>query len=418
MKKLNVKKTRPVRAEFAPQFQEAAEELENESGAPHRIIDLVEPLLLDAFPRRVSDIHIEPQSFETRVRFRVDGTVGDVASVSHQCGKFLINQLKVRAGMDPVIRFTPTDAHTSLVVKGTKLDLRLALAPSQHGETMAVRILNAKRLERNIDTLGLSEANLERIEQWIENASGMFLVAGPTGSGKTTTLYSLLHIFKHGEQNIISLEDPVEYAIDGITQIQIDELHNLTFAEGVKSLLRLDPDLIMLGEIRDDAAAQSAMNAAISGRILLSTIHSRDAVGALASLRNWGLRNHEIAESLMLVVAQRLVRKLCPECRDKKPLEERDARWLRAMELRLPRAAWYPVGCAACHGVGYRDRTGVFELWKLTWPDYEMILKNADEQSIRRHLGERNHSSLLQDGIDKITTGVTSIAEIRRTCST
>jgi general secretion pathway protein E len=372
--------------------------------------------LLDAFPRRVSDIHIEPQSRETRVRFRVDGRVNDVASISHQCGRFLVNQLKVRAELNPIIRFTPTDAHTSVVLKGSKLDLRLALAPSQHGETVAIRILNAKRLQREIDTLGLSEENMERIESWMENASGMFLVAGPTGSGKTTTLYSILHILKHGERNIISLEDPVEYAIDGVTQIQIDELHNLTFGEGVKSLLRLDPDLIMLGEIRDDASAQSAVNAAISGRVLLSTIHSRDAVGAIASLRNWGVRNHELAESLMLVVAQRLVRKLCPECREKRPLEERDGRWLRSLGLRVPRSACYPAGCSACNGVGYRDRTGVFELWKLDPQDYELILKNADEQSIRRQLGERKHPGLLKDALEKISAGLTSVAEVRRSC--
>jgi type II secretory ATPase GspE/PulE/Tfp pilus assembly ATPase PilB-like protein len=242
----------------------------------------------------------------------------------------------------------------------------------------------------------------------------MFLAAGPTGCGKTTTLYSLLHELKLSNRIIVTLEDPVEYLIDGITQIQIDMLHDLNFAEGAKSMLRLDPDFLMLGEIRDGTSAETAVNAAISGRVLLSTVHSRDAVGAITALRNWNLPDHEIAESLSVVVAQRLVRKLCPACRRKTKPNETEKRWLKSLYLKVPSTVWKAQGCKKCRDLGYDGRTGVFELWRLSSADYHAILEHVDEISLRESLAARGHRSVLEDAMDKVTEGVTSLEEVRR----
>ncbi|MGZ5544438.1 MAG: GspE/PulE family protein, partial [Limisphaerales bacterium] len=318
------------------------------------------------------------------------------------------------AGLDPIIRFTPRDAHAHIITESAQTDLRLALTPCQSGEALSLRILDTRRLERSIDNLGLSQANLSRLEQWLENVKGMFLASGPTGAGKTTTVYSLLHELKYNDRTIVSLEDPVEYQIDGITQVPLDEKHHFNFSEGVKAVLRLDPDYIMLGEIRDGASAHAAVNAAISGRVLLSTIHSRDAVGTLTALRNWGLADHQIAESLTVVVAQRLVRKLCEHCRRKSKPDPTEAAWLRSFGITPPRVAWKPAGCDKCNKLGYFGRTGIFEFWQLDGKDYEMILSHRNEHDMRDHLARRDHESLLVNGLAKVNGGVTSIEELRK----
>ena len=406
---------RTIRSELAPQFQKTLRE-QPASSSDRRLQQqgIAVALVEDALKHRVSDIHIEPQTSDARIRFRIDGIVCDVAETEKTTCQLLINQFKAMAGLDPIIRFTPRDAHANVAVGGLSSDLRLALTPCQSGETLALRILDPRRLERTIDDLGISGENLRQLEQWLENVKGMFLAAGPTGSGKTTTVYSLLHELKYHDRTIVSLEDPVEYQLDGITQVPLDERHHFNFAEGVKAMLRLDPDYIMLGEIRDGTSAHAAINAAISGRVLLSTIHSRDAVGTLTALRNWGLADHEIAESLTVVVAQRLVRKLCQHCRRKGKVDSSEAAWLRSFNLSPPRSVWKPGGCAKCNQLGYLGRTGLFEFWQLDGTDYEMILSRADEHTIRDHLAARQHNSLLVDGLVKVSEGITSLGELRR----
>ena len=406
---------RSVRGELAPLFHRMLGA--NSAGpAEHQRTQplIAVPLIQDALRARASDIHIEPQTGECRLRFRIDGTVCDVANIAKEAGQLLINQFKAIAGLDPVVRFTPRDAHARVAHNGGATDLRLAFTPCQSGEALALRILDPARLERKVDDLGLSDRNLHRLEQWLENVKGMFLAAGPTGSGKTTTVYSMLHELKYNDRTIVSLEDPVEYQVDGITQVQLDEKHHFNFAEGVKYMLRLDPDYIMLGEIRDAASAHAAINAAISGRVLLSTIHSRDAVGTLTALRNWGLADHEIAESLTVVAAQRLVRKLCRDCARKTKPGSTEAAWLRSLRLPTPRTVWKAEGCSKCDNHGYLGRTGVFEFWQLDGVDYEMILSHATEHDLREHLAKREHDSLLTDGLSKVIGGVTTLSELRK----
>lgn len=404
-----------VRVDLAPKFQKALGELgpdpsEHRAQQPGLAISIV----IDAMNHRVSDIHVEPQAASARIRFRIDGTVWDVSQLRKEAGQMVINQFKAMAGLDPIVRFTPRDAHANVRVNAGSIDLRLALTPCQSGEALSLRMLDPRRLERTIDDLGLIDHNLTRLEQWLENVRGMFLASGPTGSGKTTTIYSLIHELKYNDRTIVSLEDPVEYQIDGITQVQLDEKHHFNFAEGVKSMLRLDPDYLMLGEIRDGVSAHAAINAAISGRVLMSTIHSRDAVGTLTALRNWGLADHEIAEALTVVVAQRLVRKLCVHCRRKSKPDAGEAAWLRAFKLNPPRAVWKPVGCKKCDQLGYSGRTGIFEFWQLDGTDYEAILSHSSEHEIRDQLAARKHETLQTDGLQKVVAGITSLAEIRR----
>ena len=222
---------------------------------------------------------------------------------------------------------------------------------------------------------------------------------------------------KFADRIVVSIEDPVEYEVPGITQVQLDEKHHLSFAEGVKAMLRLDPDFLMIGEIRDAASADAAVNAAITGRVLLSTVHARDAVGTVTALRNWGLPDHEIAESLAVVVAQRLVRRLCPECRKAAPLTDNEMRWLGSFQLPAPKRAWSAVGCNKCNGLGYLGRTGIFELWRLRQEDYRLILDHSDEHTLRKHFHKSQGESLLADGLAKIDAGVTSLAELRKASS-
>ena len=404
--------SRTLRNDLAPEFLRELADLASRGHAVSSEISLA--LLRDAQRARVSDIHFEPRTSGIRLRFRIDGALSDVAELSAEQARIVVNQFKALSDLDPVTRFTAKDTRATVELDGSALDIRLALAPCHHGEALVVRLLDPKRLERSVEELGLSGRTLDQIEHWLENVTGMFLCAGPTGSGKTTTNYALLHELKFADRAIVSIEDPVEYQIDGITQIKVDELHHVDFAEAVKSVLRLDPDFLMLGEIRDAPSAHSAVNAAISGRVLLSTVHSRDAVGAITALRNWGLPDHEIAEALVVVVAQRLVRKLCPHCRRKMKPSASDLKWLAAMNLPTRVMFWDATGCNECQNLGYRGRTGVFELWRLDETDYHLLLNHADEHALRQSFAGKSHDTLLRDAFAKAVDGTTSLAEIRK----
>jgi len=266
---------------------------------------------------------------------------------------------------------------------------------------------------KELSELGLREEGLEDIQEWLDNVSGMLLVAGPTGSGKTTTLYTLLHKLKRHERNVVTIEDPVEYEIDGINHIQVDAHHGLGFVEGMKAMLRLDPDYLMLGEIRDAASAHAAITAAASGHALMSTLHSRDAVGALDTLRNYGLNGQDISSTLMLVVAQRLVRRLCTQCRVAEAPTEEDRHWLERLGRSVPSEVWHPRGCKQCRDTGYKGRTGVFEVWRIDPDEYLLILEGSDRRTLYRNLARRGHRFLLDDGLDKVVEGITTLGELR-----
>ncbi|NIP95696.1 MAG: type II/IV secretion system protein [Akkermansiaceae bacterium] len=296
---------------------------------------------------------------------------------------------------------------------GTPWEMRLTSVPTPVGEKLAMRLLNPVRLERRISELGMSPSTLASLENWLEDSTGMALVVGPTGCGKTTTLYALLHELKLRPRSIVTIEDPVEYEVEGVTQIQVNEATGLTFAEGLKSMLRLDPDYLMVGEIRDEESADTAIDAAGAGHLLLGTLHCRDAVGAVTMLRNYEVEDHKIAAALELVVAQRLVRRLCESCRERTKPGEMEADWLRRNGLQVPSHCWQSRGCEACLHTGYHGRLGVFEVWRLDEHCEQLILDHADELVLRREHLAADHPILLQDGMEKVAAGQTSLSELQ-----
>jgi general secretion pathway protein E len=375
--------------------------------------ELARLVLMDASREGATDLHIEPSSKGWRLRLRVDGVLQESTELPSDLGQRLLQHLKSIAGLDPVTSFLPRDAHLSYALEDRRLDIRMACVPCQSGEKAALRILDPRRIRRRIENLGLVPEEMELIRHWLGNIAGLCLVAGPTSSGKTTTLYALLHELQLVNRSIVTLEDPVEYQIDGITQIQVDEQRGLTFTEGLKCMLRLDPDYLLLGETRDAVSARIAVEASTSGRVLMSTLHSRDAVGVVTTLRNWGISDAEIASSLQLVVAQRLVRTLCQHCREQDRPSDAIRLWLDAIHIPVPSTAWRAVGCDACHRTGYAGRTGLFEIWPKSEVDYDAILRHADEKALRRQLAQRQLRTLLQSGLLRAQEGVTSLEEIK-----
>lgn len=381
-------------------------------------IGLAEAVLKDAHRQRASDIHLSPEESGVRLGLRVDGVLLNAALIGKDNGQRLINQFKTLAGLDPVATFAPQDARLSYDLEEQALDLRVACAPCVEGEKLAIRVQIPENLEQRIDDLGLSGEPLEVLKQWLEAVEGMLVVAGPTASGKTTTLYALLHELKLLDRSIITIEDPVEYRVDGIAQMQVNADQGFTFAEGIKAMLRLDPDYLLVGETRDRESARAAVDAASSGRALLTSLHSRDAVGAITSLRNWGVEDYEIATLLQIGIGQRLIRTLCPDCRKSGSPTEKEQLWLRAMGLPVPDGSWHAVGCEKCDQLGYRGRTGVFEIWRLDEEDCDLILAHTDERTLRRRLNDKGYAFLLTDAVDKAAEGVTTIDELRSLGST
>jgi type II secretory ATPase GspE/PulE/Tfp pilus assembly ATPase PilB-like protein len=369
-------------------------------------------LLLDALRERATDIHIDANSSGILVRLRVDGRMLDGSLLDHTAGLRLINQFKTMARLNTERCFVPEYSRFSYTLGGSSIDLRLTYAPTLRGQTLSIRVFQALDQTLYLHDLGLHEEGLEQIQDWLGDISGMLLVCGPTGSGKTTTLYSLLHKLKLHERNVVTIEDPVEYEIAGINQIQVDTRHGLDFAAGTKAMLRLDPDYLMLGEIREPSAARAAAIAATSGRALMGTLHSRDAVGVIDTLRNYGLNGQEISSTLVLVIAQRLVRRLCPHCKQPGEPTAGDFQWLARLNRNAPETVWHARGCTHCHSTGYKGRIGVFEVWRINPQEYQLILDGADRRTIYRQLTQRKHRFLIDDGLEKVALGMTSLNEL------
>jgi type II secretory ATPase GspE/PulE/Tfp pilus assembly ATPase PilB-like protein len=376
--------------------------------------ELIRLLLQDAVDRNASDIHFEPFSQGWRVRFRVDGQLHDVARLGHDRGLRAVRHFKTLGELDPVASFLPHNARLRREVLNTTVDLRLASTPCHGGESLHVRILNPNRVRHRIGDLGMNEKDVDHLKSWLDQITGMCLVTGPIGSGKTTTLYALLHELEMSDRAVVTIEDPVEYALDGITQIQVDEDHGLTFAEGLKAMLRMDPDYMLIGEIRDAESARTAIEAASCGHVVMSTLHCPDAAGIITLLRNWSIPDHQIASVVEMVVNQRLVRRLCTKCRRLETPHREDRKWIESLRLPVPDKVYRAVGCKACLQTGYSGRIGVFETWRRDESDYVLILKNVDEHSLRNHLRERGHKTVLDDAFLKATAGITSLAEIRQ----
>jgi len=348
------------------------------------------------------------------VRFRVDGIILDIASIPPERGQRLIRYFKVTANLDPAAGLLPDDSRCQFEVEGRSFDIRLACAPCVYGDKLALRLMQRSTIRLHLADLGLGITDRLQIEHWLGDISGMFVVAGPSGSGKTTTLYALLAELNLTQRNIVTIEDPVEYQFGYLNQIEVDAGRGLTFERGMKAVLRLDPDYILLGEIRDKESALIAMEAAATGRVLLTTMHARNAAGVITALRSLEVPHYEISASLAFIVGQRLVRKLCKHCRKAGPATDQERRWLEGLGEKIPDRVWHASGCEKCSHTGYFDRTGIFEVLPVDNKLYNLIIAGEDEHAIRRQLREEGHQLLLNDGLLKAAEGITDLSELTR----
>jgi general secretion pathway protein E len=369
-------------------------------------------LLEIAVGARATDVHIDPLENGFQIRLRVDGCLDTLGTIDRTSGLLLENQLKTMAQIDPGIQFLPRGSRFTAPLKHGNTEVRLTLAPCISGPKLALRLLDPDQISLPLNKIGMGVDQMADLEQWLISMGGLFLVSGPTGSGKTTTLYALLHELIVRDRHVLTIEDPVEYEIEGINQIQIDKAHGLDFATGVRSMLRLDPDDLMVGETRDSETAASAVRAAISGHSVLTTIHARDVVSGVTALRNFGCSNHDIAVASAVFVNQRLIRLLCADCRDKATPDKEQVAWFEGLGLEAPKETYKPGGCTSCKNKGYKGRTGVFEIWRPDSDSYEMLLAGKDERALRRHLAEKNHQGLLNKSLDLVKQGITSPSEM------
>ncbi|WP_438970093.1 GspE/PulE family protein [Methylophaga sp.] len=372
-------------------------------------------LLRDAVKARATDIHLDPFPTHYQIRLRIDGVMIDAIEIEIEQGQRLVNQFKVLTNIDPVPSVCCDEGSFSYEIDDQALDLRLTAVPCVSGDKLALRLLSPPEAVKEVKQLGIHDQGAESIRRWMDATGGMFVVAGPTGSGKTTTLYALLHELKLNDSHVITLEDPVEYEVPGINQIQVNPIQNLTFANGTDAMLRLDPDYVLIGEIRDEPSAQAAISIATSGRAVMATLHSRDAVGTITALRNLGLDDYEISSNLGLVAAQRLVRMLCTDCKVQDTPNDLETRWLEEHGREVPAQIWRAEGCSACNELGFRGRIGIFEVWQPTEQDFTMILNHEDEHALRRTLIKRGHPLMLDDGLAKVEKGLTTLRELLHT---
>jgi len=377
-------------------------------------LSLLSALLQDAARENASDVHLDPVEGSYQLRFRMDGALIDTLELAVSDGERLVRSFKLHAELDPAFAVLPQEGRAQFRLEDRLVAMRVTTAPSVLGEKLALRFLPTELVRLPLDQLGLSPGDYDQLSRSLHDARGMILVSGPTGSGKTTTLYALLHELKRTNRCIISIENPVERIIQGITQIQVNEKQGLTISEGVKCSLRLDPDIIMMGEVNDRASGRAALDVADSGHVFLSSLHARDAVATITTLRNFGLADHEIASTVDFIVAQRLVRRLCPECRKQEPPTSAEVNWLESCGQPVPELTWHAVGCPRCGHSGYRGRIGIFEVWRLQGDDVDLILNHTDEHTLRWHLRSYGTVSLIEDCLRKVAEGITSLDEIER----
>jgi type IV pilus assembly protein PilB len=384
--------------------------LSEEADQDAPIIKLVHSIIAQAVQQGASDIHVNPEEGDTRVLFRVDGVLYPAATVRRRMAAGMVSRIKIMADLDISERRAPQDGRLALNVEGRRIDIRVVTLPLVHGEGAVLRVLDKGVVVQDLESLGMREAEEARFAHAIGRPHGAVLVTGPTGSGKSTTLYAALNVLNNGARSILTIEDPVESRIAGVKQMQVAPKAGVTFDTGLRSMLRADPDVIMVGEIRDRETAHIAVEAALTGHMVLSTLHTRDAPSALGRLIDMGIEPFLISSSVDCVVAQRLVRMLCPHCKRPANLPESVL-----MEYELNDVQPYePVGCSRCSGSGYRGRVGLYEVMSVSEEIRTQILQHASVDEIAATAARQGMRRLHEDGMDKVRSGLTSLEEVER----
>ena len=385
------------------------------------IIKLVYTVVLNALERRASDIHIETRDSDVAVKYRIDGALyraADPIDIAHH--QTIVQRIKVMSELDIAERRVPQDGRFRVMIRGRKIDFRVSIMPSIYGENVVIRILDKEQInesfrELNLDVVGFASQDLKRFRKYIAEPYGMVLVTGPTGSGKTTTLYAALNEIKNEEDKIITIEDPVEYQLQGITQIPVNEKKGLTFARGLRSILRHDPDKIMVGEIRDSETAQIAIQSALTGHLVFTTVHANNVIDVIGRFLNMGVEPYNFVSSLNCVLAQRLVRILCSHCkRQHQPTDEELTESGLNPDKYRTEVFYRSVGCEVCNLTGYRGRTAIHELLNVTDHIREIIIERRPGSEVRRSARAEGLTSLRESAIAKVFLGVTTLHEINR----
>ncbi|MCC6750795.1 MAG: type II secretion system ATPase GspE [Deltaproteobacteria bacterium] len=428
-------RTRAVDLEEGEEFQSTSEELVDiidvTDEAP--IIRWVNSLIFQAVKERASDIHVEPGEREVVVRYRIDGVLYETRRANRNYAASIAARVKIMAGLNIAEKRLPQDGRIRRRIAGKDIDMRVATAPTAKGERITIRLLDKTAVVLDLADIGLGPDHLKVLHELIRRPHGILLVTGPTGSGKTTTLYAALTAINTPDRNILTVEDPVEYQIEGISQTQVNPKIDLTFASGLRSFLRHDPDVIMVGEIRDQETAEIAIQASLTGHMVFSTVHTNDAAGAVTRLVEMNVEPFLVASSVIGLVAQRLVRKVCPECKAVRPptreeleglgMSPEEFRELTGSDLGIrdakrpppPRGMVYQAtGCPSCLNTGYTGRLGIYELLLMDEQIRALILRNADSNTIKKIAMEKGMRTLRMDGARKILAGVTTIEEVMR----
>ncbi|MDX1458614.1 MAG: type II secretion system ATPase GspE [Marinobacter sp.] len=397
-------------ASLADSVPETEDLLEQEDDAP--IIRLINAILTEAVKTHASDVHIETYEKRLVVRFRVDGVLREVVQPKRALAPLLVSRIKVMAKLDIAEKRVPQDGRIALRVAGREVDLRVSTMPSANGERVVLRLLDKQAGNIRLESLGMAEWDLKVLRRLINQPYGILLVTGPTGSGKSTTLYAALQEINDRSRNILTVEDPIEYNLPGIGQTQVNPKVDMTFARGLRAILRQDPDVVMIGEIRDLETAEIAVQASLTGHMVMSTLHTNTAVGAITRLMDMGIEPFLISSSLVGIIAQRLVRVLCEECKEPCTATEEQCDFMQ-QDPASPPTIYRPKGCETCNQLGYRGRIGIYEVVEVTDEVSALIHKRAGELDLEYEARKRS-PSIHADGVDKILRGVTSIEEVLR----
>jgi len=390
---------------------EAEDLMDSTDDAP--IIRLINAILTESIKEQASDIHIEPFEERLRVRFRVDGILREVLILQKALASLMVSRIKVMAKLDIAEKRLPQDGRISLKVAGHAIDLRISTLPSGHGERVVMRLLDKQAGRMDLSKMGMQEVDQQRLSTLLKYPHGIILVTGPTGSGKTTTLYAGLTELNHTDRSIMTIEDPIEYHLDGISQTAVNAKIDMDFSRGLRAILRQDPDIVMVGEIRDSETAHIAVQASLTGHLVLSTLHTNTAVGAISRLMDMGIEPFLLSSSLLGVLAQRLVRTLCPDCREPYQANTTTTDLMGVNSSELPLTLYKPVGCPSCHDLGYQGRMGIYEIIQIDGSMRDAIHSQSSATTLEK-IARQQTQSIRHNGFEQVKKGLTSLDEVLR----